>query len=219
MSTENNKKRKPRKPQEVFDLETFLIKARRIHGDEYNYDKVIYNGIHNLIIVTCKKHGDFQLLMHNHLKEHKCWDCQFETDKARDVKKITQSQHQIMMQKEFIKKANERHNNKYDYSEFVYTSKQDKAVFICPRHGKFIQQIATHIKSNGCYRCGKETERMTNEKFIKISKEKHGDRYDYSKVECGMVGTHVSIICKTHGVFEQDFHHHMYGAGCKKMPI
>lgn len=39
--------------------EIFVEKAKKVHGDRYLYDKVIYTGRSNKVIVTCKKHGDF----------------------------------------------------------------------------------------------------------------------------------------------------------------
>lgn len=38
-------------------------------------------------------------------------------------------------------------------------------------------------------------------KFIEKAKNKHGDKYDYSKVEYINSTTKVCIICKEHGEF------------------
>lgn len=38
---------------------------------------------------------------------------------------------------EFKVKANVVHNNKYDYSNAVYTSAEEKIEIICPIHGSF----------------------------------------------------------------------------------
>ena len=40
---------------------------------------------------------------------------------------------------EFIKKANEIHNNKYDYSKVNYIDSRLKISIICPEHGEFKQ--------------------------------------------------------------------------------
>ena len=47
----------------------------------------------------------------------------------------------------------------------------------------------------------KKADRVKNktEDFIKKPKEKHGDKYDYSKVEYINSKTKVCIICKIHG--------------------
>lgn len=39
--------------------ETFIERCKEIHGDKYTYKKFNYVDSHTKIIVTCKKHGDF----------------------------------------------------------------------------------------------------------------------------------------------------------------
>ena len=54
------------------------------------------------------------------------------------------------------------------------------------------------------------------ELFIKTSKLKHGDIYDYTKVNYENNLKEVIIICKTHGEFLQLPKTHKNGNGCKK---
>ena len=62
--------------------------------------------------------------------------------------------------------------------------------------------------------------RLTTEEFIKKSREVHGDKYDYSKVEYYNSKEKVCIICPKHGEFWQIPRDH-YGkkAGCPKCGI
>jgi hypothetical protein len=57
---------------------------------------------------------------------------------------------------------------------------------------------------------------LGNEEFIKRSKLKHGDKYDYSLVEYENSKTKVKIICPIHGEFEQAAVSHVRGKGCKQ---
>lgn len=56
----------------------------------------------------------------------------------------------------------------------------------------------------------------TLEGFIQDSRNKHGDRYDYSLVEYVNSQTKVKIICANHGVFNQSPNKHLLGRGCPK---
>jgi hypothetical protein len=56
--------------------------------------------------------------------------------------------------------------------------------------------------------------RRTNEEFIKEAKLVHGDKYDYSLVKYKNNYTKVKIICKEHGIFEQEPCSHLNGCGC-----
>ena len=58
------------------------------------------------------------------------------------------------------------------------------------------------------------SKKKTKEEFIKAAKEKHGDKYDYSKVNYVGALTKVCIICTKHGEFEQRPADHIKGKGC-----
>ena len=53
----------------------FIQKAKEIHGDEYDYDKVVYVNFRTKIIITCQKHGDFQQSPGSHLRGRGCPRC------------------------------------------------------------------------------------------------------------------------------------------------
>lgn len=58
--------------------------------------------------------------------------------------------------------------------------------------------------------------KRTQEEFISLAIEKHGDKYDYSKVKYINNNTNVCIICKKHGEFYQTPKRHLQGFGCSK---
>ena len=53
--------------------------------------------------------------------------------------------------------------------------------------------------------------KKTKEEFIKEATEKHGDKYDYSKVHYVNSKTKVCIICPEHGEFWQEASGHLRG--------
>ena len=114
----------------------------------------------------------------------------------------------------FIDAAKKVHGDRYDYSNVVYKNQTTHVTIRCKEHGEFNQVPAYHIHSAaGCPACV-SNDRLTLEKFLKDSKEKHGDTYDYSLVEITNNTTPVKIICKNHGVFEQSPKAHRLGRGC-----
>ena len=58
--------------------------------------------------------------------------------------------------------------------------------------------------------------KTNTENFINKSKQVHGDKYDYSKVEYVNNSTKVCIICPEHGEFWQTPNSHLSGNGCPK---
>lgn len=132
--------------------------------------------------------------------------------------------------KEFIEKANQLHNNKYDYSQVNYVNSRTKVVIICPVHGSFEQSPSSHLQGNGCPKCARlwtekhrrnlqESSRksrgMTTDKWIARAKSVHGDKYDYSRTVYVNQRTDVEIICPIHGVFTQKADSHIRGCGCR----
>ena len=188
------------------DLNHFIDLANNVHNNFYDYSKTIYENSKTKVIITCPIHGDFKQRASAHTSGQKCPKCSIS-------KPITT--------KEFIRKAQNIHNNKYDYSKTRYINANTKLTIICPNHGEFKQKATAHINSkNGCPKCGYESMQSTllysTPKFIKLSKNIHGDKYDYSKTEYEESKKKLKIVCQKHGEFYQRPNDHLNGNGCPK---
>ena len=123
---------------------------------------------------------------------------------------------------DFIKKAEETHGDKYDYSKSVYSRALNKLVIICKEHGEFEQAASKHMGGQGCPECKKtklrEVFALTREEFIAQAVKVHGDTYGYEKVEYINNGTKVLISCKKHleDFLQTPGHHINDGRGCPK---
>ncbi len=116
---------------------------------------------------------------------------------------------------DFIQDAQKIHGKKYDYTKAEYTNTKHKVAIICPEHGGFQQSPESHLLGAGCPKCA-GIERLTTEEFIRRSKKVHGNKYDYSNVNYVNAKTKVTIICRTHGEFQQYSDNHLRGVGCPK---
>ena len=58
--------------------------------------------------------------------------------------------------------------------------------------------------------------KLTTEEFIARSKEVHGNKYDYSRVEYENSTSKVCIVCHKHGEFWQVPSSHLSGRGCPR---
>ena len=59
----------------ISNKEEFIAKARAVHGDRYNYGKVVYNGDREMVTITCSKHGDFPQAPNKHKLGQGCPYC------------------------------------------------------------------------------------------------------------------------------------------------
>lgn len=190
------------------DKNYFIERAREIHGNKYNYNKVDYKRSDVKVKIICPKHGEFSQTPRAHLNGEGCPKCYLES------KPYTTE--------EYVNKAIERHGTFYDYSLVNYQGKQHKIKIICPVHGEFIQRPMNHLQGAGCPVCGKlssmqlqsERKRKPLDEFIKDANTVHNNKYDYSKVEYINMGTPICIICPEHGKFWQRPADHLNGNGC-----
>ena len=66
--------RESRKPQPRL-ADQFIEKARKVHGDKYDYSKVIYINNRTPVIIICPIHGEFTQLPVTHLRGSGCHRC------------------------------------------------------------------------------------------------------------------------------------------------
>lgn len=121
-------------------------------------------------------------------------------------------------QDEIIKKFISVHGNKYSYNNFVYKRLIDKSFITCPIHGDFLQSAHSHLKGQGCPKCGIKSrivkKTMNNDQFIEKANKIHHGKYDYSNVKYEKSNKKVSVICPIHGEFLVRPNDHLMGRGC-----
>lgn len=206
-----------------YNADIFIKKARKVHGDKYNYDKVNYIDSYTKVVITCPIHGDFEQRPSEHLRGKGCEECAI---KHRS----------FLMTKDtewFIRRAKEIHGDKYTYEHSVYINSKKPITITCPIHGDFEMTPNDFLDNHGCPHCKGDAERerllsgkatliapdttKTTEEFIADAKAIHGERYDYSKVDYKHNKKKVIIICREHGEFEITPNDHLSGGrGCPR---
>ena len=122
--------------------EDFLKKCKQKHGDKYQYLDVYINSSTEIRIL-CPEHGLFIQVAHNHTRGVGCRKCG--VIKAHQKFKRDTNW--------FIKTANKKHSNKYDYSKTIYLGSQPKLIITCRKHGEFEQKAYSHLAGKGCKKC------------------------------------------------------------------
>jgi len=133
--------------------ETFIKRAREVHGDFYDYSKVdLVNGIYTKVTIICPNHGEFIQSATNHINiKNGCPKCKGGV--AYNVQT-------------FEKLATETHGGKFTYHG-DYTKAHDKIKITCKKHGDFEQAAYTHLKSDlACPGCVGEMSQSRGEREI-----------------------------------------------------
>lgn len=191
-----------------YTTDEYIIKAKKVHGEKYDYSKVNYENAKKSIEIICRLHGPFYQIPSNHLNGAGCPAC------GGSKKRNTST---------FIERAKEVFGDRYDYSDSIYINSNTKIKIICKRHDEFYQTPAHHLKGKECRKCSYEKRgiksSMTLGQFLLRAKTIHGDKYNYEKKEWKNANTEVIIQCPKHGLFYQLPVVHLRGAGCPKCGV
>ena len=185
----------------------FINEANIIHNNKYDYSLVEYTNNNTKVKIICPEHGVFEQKPLKHINNKQgCKACGI----ISRVKKESNNT------KIFIVKANEVHNNKYDYSLVEYINNKTKVKIICQEHGVFEQTPSNHLSGKGCKYCGGTTG-LDTKLFIVKANEVHDSKYDYSLTKYINNSIKIKIICPEHGIFEQIPNNHISKKqGCPK---
>lgn len=191
----------------------FIDRAVAVHGDKYDYSEVSYVRNRDKVKIKCKVHDTFfyQTPKNHTVQGNGCpiWGLESRVAKM----------YRISLE-DFIRRGNEIHNGKYDYSiTEAFENTTSKVSILCPLHGAFKQSVNGHLTGAGCKECAKmsvsQTKTHTQEQFIAKCIKRHGDKYDYSKAEYTGAKEKVLIRCKVHNHnFMQEANSHCSGSGC-----
>ena len=159
-----------RSKRQTMTREQFIEKAKKVHGNKYDYSLVEYEKAHSKVKIICPKHGIFEQLAYMHLQGNGCPKCA--------VEKIAEKQRSNTQ--EFIERAKQVHGDKYDYSLVKYINKETKVMIICKNCGRiFLQTPHNHLTGYGCPHCNKGGIDFTKPSFLYYIRIEHNNKNFY----------------------------------------
>lgn len=190
---EKYKKYKSGKTKEAiqFNTQIFIDTAQQIHGNLYKYDKTIYTGMRNPVIVTCRFHGDFNIKQcQQHVSTLKCGcpTCGKMTwlppVKFYSILKILNCGFSF---------------KKTIYYKYAHYNGTELVTATCNTHGDFQTTAFNLSKGKGCKQCDIEN---YNEEFIQQVQKIHPE-YSYHKTLKHTTNNKelVTATCNIHGDF------------------
>lgn len=185
----------------------FIEKAKKVHGNKYDYSKVKYIKSGLKVCIICPKHGEFWQIANSHLQGQGCPECN--------------SRNKPITKEYFVQQAVKVHGNRYDYSKVPdFPGSHTPVPIICPKHGIFMQSTYAHRSGQKCPECAKEINAYNQtykwEELKDIFAQRHNNKYDYSQVDYVDMNTPIKIICPKHGEFMQKPRDHIRYAGCPR---
>lgn len=107
----------------------------------------------------------------------------------------------------------------FDFGDFKYIKSLNYSKVNCVRHGEYTTKPNWLLtRGHHCEQCaeGNRSSRkfLGTDGFIEKASSVHGDKYDYSNSEYLGAREYISIVCETHGLFNQIPYYHLAGNGC-----
>ena len=197
--------------------EKWVKKARKVHGEKYEYAKTKYVNSKTKVIITCPDHGDFKINPSNHISpglKRGCNECSggkvvnWDNSKKR------------LSQTEFLKRVTKAAPSNLDFSKSIYKGQKNTVTVICKLHGEFEAWPNNLFNGQNCPDCAAV---ITGNKRRVSSKEieeriilRFGNKYEIDKSSIKMVTEHVRLKCAKHGWFTGLVSNLMVSSGCPK---
>lgn len=125
----------------------FIARSKSIHGDKYDYSKVVYVDYTTKVCIICKECGkEFWQTPKDHLRGHGCKLCM--------GKRIWDKRGRITKD-EFVRRAREIHGDKYEYDKVEYKNMKTRVLIYCKTCQKYFEQTPEHhlLQKSGCPVC------------------------------------------------------------------
>lgn len=143
--------------------QSFVVKSKEVHGDTYDYSKVIYTTAIIKVKILCKIHGIFEQTPSDHIRGAGCPRCNGIIASKEEASST------------FIAVSVALHGDKYDYTEVEYKTASTKVHIICKEHGVFMQTPASHKRGDGCPKCAVHGFNKEKNAIMYYIKVKHND--------------------------------------------
>lgn len=144
-------------PNKKLNKGEFIKRARKIHGDKFDYSLVNYKTTSAKVEIICHTHGSFLQVASSHMNGFGCSKCSGKSKMTRDT---------------FLKLSNSQHNNKYNYFKTEFTHRSSgKVIITCNKHGDFLQTPDAHINGQGCMKCSREKSNFNRLKLYQNNQE------------------------------------------------
>ncbi len=150
-------------------LEDFI----KVHKDRYDYSKSIYNGAKNKIEIICKEHGPFLQRVSDHRTGKGCPKCGLLKSRNTGMKSS------MLVKENLIEDFIKVHNDRYNYSKVIYTTKKSKVEIICKEHGIFLQTPSSHKRGSGCPKCKISKGEQVIMNFLDTNNIKYETQYKF----------------------------------------
>ena len=182
-------------------------KLKQVHGDRYDYSKVVYGRCNDEITIICKDHGEFKQTFADHLKGAGCRKCSMGGNYDNVFRKVDNTL--------FLKELYEK-NEYYRNGELKVLSEYKGSktpILVEDKYGicEITNRSLLNNKKLSLTNAVDKTSYWKNR-----ATDVHKGKYTYENAVYTGSKDKITITCPIHGDFEQETISHLLGKGCTK---
>ena len=190
----------------------FLEKLQSRYPDMYDTHLVDFNDKDNKVTLICPVHGEFrinarQLFGDKRHKPHGCWQCAGMEDPDTRPAPMTAD--------EFFQRMHQLYDaTELDFLTAEFNGKDKNVTAYCRKHGPITHTVSYWLEGKGCDYCNGK---FYPPDFMRLAREKHGDKYQYRGVKnIKSAQSYIKIHCDNpdHHWHRQRVDLHLQGFGC-----
>jgi hypothetical protein len=145
-----------------YTQQQWIEMANGVHKNYYTYERTIYTGSSNKVIITCPEHGDFEQAPTSHLSGCGCPTCGIIA--VAQAKRYSEED-----KKDIITELTKQYHNQYKYGK-IFNDESGKLIIevICELHDLFPQRLDHHRNGHGCSHCLNKTQCIVTEYLLTL---------------------------------------------------
>lgn len=124
--------------------EQFVVAAREVHGEKYDYSQTICTTVKDQVTIICPQHGKFYIVQRYHINGQGCKQCGLDRHAEKRI--------QVASDK-YLAAVKKIHGTRYDYTLTDYTGRHQYIKIKCRKHGVFEQTAGNHLNGQDCPGC------------------------------------------------------------------
>ena len=197
--------------------EQWIEKARKVHGQKYDYSKTKYLNAKVKVIVTCPDHGDFEINPSNHIQpslKRGCKGCSGGKFSNWD------NAQKRLSQDSFIKRVSYAAPLNLDFSKAIYRGLKKTVTVVCKLHGEFEAWPSNLFSGQNCSECasaiGGKKRRLSSKDIKERITQRFGKKYIIDQSSIKMATEPVRLKCSKHGWFDGLIGNLISSSGCPK---
>ena len=170
------------------DDEAYAVFQKRVPAD-YTVQPFVYEGRETLVTVCCGKHPAYEVQFGSGVRGIKCRKCSHAAAMGKrkaSIKKANDKK-RLKFFEDWLRRARERHGDKFDYSKVKYKTRKSRVLIGCPVHGFRPQVAETHL-TKGCRLCAdEELAGLYSERYFELfpERKKSPATLYYVRIEVG----------------------------------